>query len=163
MKKTTSAGWCRAFHRGMRLAKRRFARGGEFVRFRLGRPASGKCRCLTFPFRICLAELDLPSGAWRDAFPSGAWERQGQESIPCRLPVVIPEFLFRPRMTPALAFCVGGMKMSGISLRWQVWTPMGKRGVHPAGFPARYREGIPDIFIPRVGICFVHLDSARAG
>ena len=29
--------------------------------------------------------------------------------------LVIPEFSFRPRCTPALPICVGGMKMSGIS------------------------------------------------
>ena len=38
--------------------------------------------------------------------------------------------------------------MSGIPQRQRARTPTEKRVVHPVGFPVRYREGIPDIFIP---------------
>ena len=41
-----------------------------------------------------------------------AMPHRGRKRIP---PTVIPEFSFRPRMTPALPCCVGGMKISGIS------------------------------------------------
>ena len=49
------------------------------------------------------------------SFPSGEDVKQ---SRPLSSPlVVIPEFSFRPRMTPALPFFVGGMKISGIPQR----------------------------------------------
>ena len=32
---------------------------------------------LCFRLLIHSPQLDSPSGAWQDAFPSGAWERQG--------------------------------------------------------------------------------------
>ena len=64
--------------------------------------------------------------------------------------LVIPEFSFRPRMTPALPCCVGGMKMSGISrasgagLRWELTTACRRRF---RIFPSRATTLFPHIHI----------------
>ena len=63
------------------------------------------------------------------SFPISAWE-----CVPAKLcfaspPIVIPEFSFRPPLTPALPHCAGGMKISGI--------PQRQRGRNPTGWTPR--------------------------
>ena len=60
----------------------------------------------------------------------------------CRPPVVVPEFSFRPPMTPALSIGVGGMKMSGMTTR----------GIQPPTGADRRRFGVPVVPKRRLGM-----------
>ena len=69
--------------------------------------------------------MQSPTGAGgaKQSFAGRIPKQIACETIPapCRPPVVItvviPEFSFRPRRTPALPIGVGGMKMSGMTTR----------------------------------------------